>query len=164
MKTQRKISLNSSLPLGLLLFLLAASPSAKAQIQSKVGSGLVGSASLIEDKNNVIASFSPVFNSGKTYVRWLVKNDEKDGVFVIERSRDGVEFEALGFKDRVGSPLCVNLFYSFIDETPGNGINYYRLMAVGTDQSFSYSDVVRVRTEIQSSNPPSNSAMTDPEK
>jgi ribonucleotide monophosphatase NagD (HAD superfamily) len=164
MKTQRKIFLNSRLPLGLLLFLLAVPPSAEAQTQTKVGSGLVGSASLIEDKNNVIASFSPVFNSGKTYVRWLVKNDEKDGVFVIERSRDGVDFEALGFKDRVGSPLCVNLFYSFIDEAPEKGINYYRLMAVGTDQSYSYSDVVRVRTEIQSSNPATNSVMTEPEK
>jgi hypothetical protein len=88
MKTQWKIFLNSPLPLGLLLFLLAVLPSAEAQTQTKVGSGLVGSASLIEDKNNVIESFSPVFNSGKTYLRWLVKNDEKDGVFVIERSRD----------------------------------------------------------------------------
>ena len=165
MKTQRKISLNSSLPLGLVLFLLTASSSStELSAQSKVGTGLVGSASLIKDNNDVIASFSPVHNSGKTYIRWLVKNDEKDGVFVIERSKDGIDFEALGFKDRVGSPLCVNLFYSFVDEQPVNGISYYRLMAIGTDQSFSYSDVVRVRADIQSSNPPTNSAMTDPEK
>jgi len=163
MKTQRKISLNTT-QTGLFLILLLSTISAGLSAQSKIGSGLVGSASLVQDKNNVMASFSPVFNNGKTYVRWLVQNDEKDGVFVIERSKDGVQFEALGFKDRVGSPLCVNLFYSFIDETPSTGTNYYRVMAVGTDQSYSYSDVVRVRTDAQSSNPATNSAMSDTEK
>lgn len=130
-----------------------------ASAQQKMGSGLVGSASLIQDSYNPILSFSPVYNGGKTYVRWLVSNDEKDGIFIVERSTDGVEFEALGFKDRVGSPLCVNLFYSFVDETPNPGQNYYRVMTVGTDQTYTYSDIIRVNTGVPEASNSSNAAI-----
>jgi len=129
--------------------------------QQKMGTGLVGSASLMQDNYNPILSFSPVYNGGKTYVRWLVSNDEKDGIFIIERSADGVEFEAMGFKDRVGSPLCVNLFYSFVDETPIPGENYYRVMTVGTDQTYTYSDVIRVKADIPEASNPSNAAINE---
>jgi hypothetical protein len=130
-----------------------------ASAQQKMGSGLVGSASLMQDSYNPILSFSPVHNGGKTYVRWLVSNDEKDGIFIVERSTDGVEFEALGFKDRVGSPLCVNLFYSFVDETPNPGQNYYRVMTVGTDQTYTYSDIIRVNTGVPEASNSSNAAL-----
>lgn len=130
-----------------------------ASAQQKMGSGLVGSASLIQDSYNPILSFSPVYNGGKTYVRWLVSNDEKDGIFIVERSTDGVEFEALGFKDRVGSPLCVNLFYSFVDEAPNPGENYYRVMTVGTDQTYTYSDIIRVNTGVPEASNSTNAAL-----
>ena len=127
--------------------------------QNKMGTGLVGAASLIQDAYNPILSFSPVYNEGKTYVRWLVANDEKDGIFIVERSADGQDFEALGFKDRVGSPLCVNLFYSFVDEAPIPGENYYRIMTVGTDQTYSYSAVVRVNSTAPVTAAPSSAAL-----
>lgn len=152
-KSYRLIALSSLL---LSLFMLAIPQSFWAQ--TSVGSGLVGSAELIPEKEAPIVSFSPVFASGKTYVRWLVQNDEKDGLFIVERSADGNEYEALGFKDRVGSPLCVNLFYSYIDEEPLNGQTYYRIMSVGTDQTYSYSDVVRVKTDMTVATPATNSA------
>jgi hypothetical protein len=134
-----------------------------ATAQTKMGKGLIGGAELKPDFQNAIVSFSPVYNNGKTFVRWLVSNDEKDGIFIVERSTDGTEFEALGFKDRVGSSLCVNLFYSFIDEAPVTGQSYYRVMSVGTDQTFTYSDVVRVRTDVQSSSPSNNSVSNETE-
>ena len=135
-----------------------------ATAQTKMGEGLVGSAKLLPDQNNAIVSFSPVYNNGKTYLRWLVQNDEKDGIFIVERSADGVAYESLGFKDRVGSPLCVNLFYSYTDDTPVIGQSYYRVMSVGTDQTYSYSDVVRVRTDMPAANSPANSASSGTEK
>ena len=107
-------------------------------------SAMVGKAGLKQDTANTFISFSPVYLDGKTYVRWLVKNDKKDGVFVVERSADGVDFEALGFKDRVGTQLLVNLFYSFVDEEPLPGDNMYRIMQVGADNTFRYSSVVKV--------------------
>ena len=104
-----------------------------------------GTAGLKKDTANTFISFSPVFLDGKTYVRWLVKNDKKDGVFVVERSEDGIDFEALGFKDRVGTQLLVNLFYSYVDEEPLPGDSHYRIMQVGADNTYRYSSVVKVK-------------------
>lgn len=105
---------------------------------------LIDKTEMKQDSVNSFISFSPVYLDGKTYVRWLVKNDKKDGVFVVERSADGVDFEALGFKDRVGTQLLVNLFYSFIDQEPLPGQNHYRIMQVGSDNTYRYSSVVKI--------------------
>jgi hypothetical protein len=101
---------------------------------------------LLRDTVDNFLSFSPVYVEGKTYLRWLVENDRKDGVFIIERSSDGDDFEALGFKDRVGTSKDVNLFYSYVDEAPPVGFAHYRVMQVGTDHTYNYSAVVRVKT------------------
>jgi hypothetical protein len=101
---------------------------------------------LSRDSVNNFLSFSPVYVEGKTYLRWLVENDRKDGVFIVERSSDGDDFEALGFKDRVGTSKDVNLFYSYTDEAPPAGFAHYRVMQVGNDNTFNYSAVVRVKT------------------
>lgn len=161
MKSQRQNSILKGIA-GLFLVTVTCLCSQEVNAQTtKMGAGLVGSASLQPDSYNAISSFSPVHNNGKTYIRWLVSNDEKDGIFIVERSADGVDFEALGFKDRVGTPQCVNLFYSYIDEEPIQGANYYRIMSVGTDQTYSYSDVVRVRTDVPNTSNPSNSASNE---
>lgn len=103
---------------------------------------------LQQDSINTFVSFSPLFVEGKTYVRWMVENDRKDGVFIVERSDDGELYEALGFKDRVGTEKNVKLFYSFIDEEPPVGSAHYRVMQVGTDQTFSYSPSVKIKTGV----------------
>jgi len=103
---------------------------------------------LQKDSIDNFMSFSPVFAEGKTYLRWLVQNDKKDGVFIVERSEDGNQFEALGFKDRIGTDKTVNLFYSWVDDAPPKGFAHYRIMQVGVDNSFNYSDVVRVKTTV----------------
>jgi len=127
----------------------------------KLGNDLKGSARLIEDTEDYMVSFSPVFTNGKTYVRWMVQNDEKDGLYIIERSEDGIDFEALGFRERIGSPLCVNLFYSYVDEAPFDNSTYYRIMQVATDQTYKYSDVVRVKTDMKNQSPQGTSVLSD---
>ena len=114
--------------------------------QSSGNSTEILKGNLKPDSLNTFISFSPVSLDGKTYVRWLVKNDKKDGVFVVERSADGIEFEALGFKDRIGTQLLVNLFYSFTDQEPLPGESHYRIMQIGADNSYNYSSVVKVNT------------------
>lgn len=142
-------------------FTLVASAS-QAQVSSNA-SAMVGKAGLKQDTANTFISFSPVYLDGKTYVRWLVKNDKKDGVFVVERSADGLDFEALGFKDRVGTQLLVNLFYSFVDEEPLPGDNHYRIMQVGADNTFRYSSVVKVKN-TGTANPSGSAASADEPK
>ncbi|MEX1188600.1 MAG: hypothetical protein WED33_05035 [Bacteroidia bacterium] len=119
-----------------------------AQKVSQSSATLLNRGNLTEDSLNTFISFSPVHLDGKTYVRWLVKNDKKDGVFIVERSDDGSEFEALGFRDRIGTQLLVNLFYSYVDEEPMPGASHYRVMQVGADNTFRYSPVVKVVTPM----------------
>jgi hypothetical protein len=118
---------------------------------------------LVKDSIDNFLSFSPVFVEGKTYLRWLVQNDRKDGVFIVERSANGTDFEALGFKDRVGTTKSVNLFYSWIDDAPPAGFAHYRVMQVGVDHTFNYSDIVRVKTTASQSSGGS-AIQTDSEK
>jgi hypothetical protein len=129
--------------------MLIAANQADAQTVSHSGTALLNKSSMVQDSANTFISFSPVYLDGKTYVRWLVKNDKKDGVFVVERSENGTDFEALGFRDRVGTQLLVNLFYSFVDEEPIPGDNHYRVMQVGADNTYRYSSVVKVKTPVE---------------
>lgn len=129
---------------------ILSSTSVMAQKVSNSSATLLNSGELSEDTLNTFISFSPVHLDGKTYVRWLVKNDKKDGVFVVERSEDGSEFEALGFRDRVGTQLLVNLFYSYVDEDPLPGASHYRVMQVGADNTYKYSSVVKVVAPVNS--------------
>ena len=101
---------------------------------------------LVKDDVDNFISFSPVNVEGKVYLRWMVQSDRKDGVYIVERSNDGTNFEALGFKDRVGSDKNMKLFYSWIDVAPPADEAHYRIMQVGVDRTFTYSDVVRVKT------------------
>jgi hypothetical protein len=126
--------------------------------------GFAGKGNLTEDSLNTFISFSPVHLDGKTYVRWLVKNDKKDGIFVVERSEDGTDFEALGFRDRVGTELTVNLFYSFVDEEPLAGTSLYRVMQVGADNTYKYSSVVKVKNEKNPNRGTSSAIETSPTK
>ncbi len=58
--------------------------------------------------------------------------------FDIERSTDGSNFEMIG-RVRGAGDANTPQFYSFIDEKPAAGNNYYRLRQVDFDQDFEYS-------------------------
>ena len=69
-----------------------------------------------------------VFNSGKVYFNWIVKSNSVDCIYVIERSSDGKEYEPVGLKEGIGSPL--ELLYSWVDTKPINGTTYYRIKQI----------------------------------
>src|SRR6185369_5241774 len=52
-----------------------------------------------------------VYNSGKVYLNWVVAANSPDCIYVIERSLDGEEFEPMGLKEGIQSPL--ELLYSW---------------------------------------------------
>jgi Secretion system C-terminal sorting domain len=60
--------------------------------------------------------------------------------FDIERSNDGRNFTKIGEVKGAGNSQVLQQ-YSFTDETPRNGINYYRLKQVDFDGQFTYSAV-----------------------
>ncbi len=72
-----------------------------------------------------------VYNAGKVYFNWIVKANSDDCIYVIERSGDGNEYEPVGLKEGIGSPL--ELLYSWVDTKPVNGTAYYRIKQIDND-------------------------------
>jgi len=72
-----------------------------------------------------------VYNSGKVYLNWVVPENSPDCIYVIERSLDGVEYEPLGLKEGIQSPL--ELLYSWVDTKPMEGMAHYRIKRVNND-------------------------------
>ena len=72
-----------------------------------------------------------VYNTGKVYFNWVVKANSSDCLYVIERSFDGGEYEPVGLKEGIGSPL--ELLYSWVDTKPVFGTAYYRIKQIDND-------------------------------
>lgn len=98
---------------------------------------------LTEDKISPFEQTTVKNNSEKNYLHWIVINDRKNGIFVVERSENGFDFVSVGFKNRIGSSVP-KLSYYFSDSAIPDGKIYYRILAIGEDGLFKYSDTVIV--------------------
>ena len=74
---------------------------------------------------------SLVYNSGKVYLNWVVRSNSDDCIYVVERSVDGIEFEPVGLKEGIGSPL--ELLYSWVDTKPMTGTVQYRIKQINDE-------------------------------
>jgi hypothetical protein len=72
-----------------------------------------------------------VYNSGKVYLNWVVPANSNDCVYVVERSIDGDEYEPVGLKEGIGSPI--ELLYSWIDNQPKDGQSFYRIKQINME-------------------------------
>lgn len=81
-----------------------------------------------------------VFGNDKVQLKWITAMEKNNDHFVIERSKDGVNFEAVTRVEGAKNSN-VNLSYGAYDTEPLSGISYYRLKQVDTDGSFEYSDL-----------------------
>ncbi len=77
---------------------------------------------------------------------WSTSQEVNTSHFVVERSNDGRNFTAIGQVTANGNSNAL-LTYSFTDNSPARGINYYRLRVVDTDNTGKYSQVRSVRNE-----------------
>lgn len=75
---------------------------------------------------------------------WSLQQHEKTNYFVVESSADNSQFTALGKVDSRNIGVAVQK-YSFVDPSPFEGANYYRIKQVDKDGLYSYSKVVYVR-------------------
>ncbi len=78
-------------------------------------------------------------------LNWTTAQETNNDHFDIERSLDGVNYQAIG---RVNSKLhntSLPTDYTFSDLNPANGMNFYRLKQVNADGKFNYSDIVSIK-------------------
>jgi hypothetical protein len=76
-------------------------------------------------------------------LEWETSSEINNDYFEIQRSANGIDFNAIGEVDGSGT-THEHHDYSFLDTKPYRGINYYRLKQVDYDGQFSYSDIVFV--------------------
>ncbi len=74
---------------------------------------------------------------------WETASELNNSHFEVERSIDGRSFREIGWVSGAGT-VQVTQYYSFIDEQPPAGVNYYRLRQVDYDGAFEYTPVVAV--------------------
>lgn len=79
-------------------------------------------------------------------INWSSSQEINSLNFIIERSVDGRSFSAIGqVPANTNSNRVID--YSFIDNAPNKGINYYRMQMVNTDFSKIFSPIKSVRNE-----------------
>ncbi|MGV3510039.1 MAG: T9SS type A sorting domain-containing protein [Sphingobacteriaceae bacterium] len=87
---------------------------------------------------------------GGSEINWSADNSSKNNLYTIERSTDGQNFKSIGSVQKVTD---VKSLYSFFDNKPENGINYYRLKLIESDNTFAHTNIVSVDYSIEDSEP-----------
>lgn len=90
-----------------------------------------------------LVDFSATAQKSKVLAQWRTAQEINSHSFIVERSADGIHFETAGTVAASGN--ATGKGYTFTDNNPYNGLNYYRLKMVDKDGSFTYSQVVTVK-------------------
>lgn len=93
-----------------------------------------------------LTDFSAIKQDQTVRLDWTTATETNNKGFFIERSADGERWQTLGFVAGQGNSTT-SVSYSFLDEKPLPGINYYRLLQVDFDGRETFSAVVPVTLE-----------------
>jgi Secretion system C-terminal sorting domain len=98
---------------------------------------------------SVISDFRVVPRNNQIRLNWRADNQEILDHFVVERSNDGIDFNPIGY---VGSNSDHHTgLFSFPHLSNENGTEFFRLLEIFKDSSFSYSSVLKVATTGENS-------------
>ncbi len=78
-----------------------------------------------------------ITESQQTVLKWATASEKDNDYFEVERSKNASDFESIG-KIKGKGTIDLRNDYSFTDESPLKGINYYRLKQVDFDGQYSY--------------------------
>lgn len=89
-------------------------------------------------------------NNGKTVdIQWTTVSEKDNAYFTIEKSRDGLSFEALTVREGTGNSNTTTHYYEQ-DLSPFEGLSYYRLKQNDHSGHSSYSTIISIdRNENQ---------------
>jgi hypothetical protein len=82
-------------------------------------------------------------NNGTINVEWSTASEHKSKHFILQRSRDGINFTSIATIKAAGESKTVRT-YAHTDKQPFAGNNYYRLLQVDNDGSVVTSKIVSV--------------------
>ncbi len=108
-----------------------------------------GRGEIVAQANNIalpiqLLSFGATLVGKEIKVQWQTSSEINSASFVVEKSVDGIHWQAIGTVSAAGRST-VPLSYQLFDPHPVEGMNYYRLKSVDLDSRFAYSGVAGVR-------------------
>jgi hypothetical protein len=79
-------------------------------------------------------------------LKWVTASEKNNAFFLVERAIDGIDFTSLG---KVNSAFSdgnshITQRYAYQDQSPAEGINYYRFRQVDKNSDYVYSPIVAV--------------------
>jgi hypothetical protein len=93
-----------------------------------------------------LLNFTAQKNNRVNKISWSTSQEINTNSFTVEHSIDGINFIAIGLVAANGNSTN-QLNYSFTDQTPAKGQNYYRLLITDIDGKVGYSPIRNVRNE-----------------
>ncbi|MCB0769599.1 MAG: CUB domain-containing protein [Flavobacteriales bacterium] len=82
-------------------------------------------------------------NGSDVVVEWTTNFERGSERFTIERSSDGVVFQAVGMEMANGNTEALSA-YTFLDKNAPLGVDYYRIRSTGSNGAEQYSPIVSV--------------------
>ena len=88
-------------------------------------------------------NFEGQLQNNKTSLQWQVQNQQNLKYFIVEKSKDSINFSAI---ENVAAKNnnSIETAYSTTDNSPYTGANFYRLKLKKLDSTFTYSQLVNV--------------------
>ena len=91
-----------------------------------------------------LISFNDEKKGEKVAIQWDSHNEKGLLHYAVERSSDGMNFKTIDIEKPIAKNETEKVAYSFIDEKPELGINYYRLQIKDLNGNMKYSKVASV--------------------
>lgn len=94
----------------------------------------------------LITNLKATQNNQSVLLDWKTEKEVNNLEFQVERSQDSINFSLIGSRASQASDGNSNtvLNYNFIDGSPLNGQNFYRLKQLDKDGKYRYSDVIKM--------------------
>lgn len=96
-----------------------------------------------------LTSFTAKLSGTSVNLNFSTASERNNDYFSIERSSNGYHFSEIGRVKGAGDSNVPQV-YTFTDDEPLPGKNYYRLRQVDFDGKYAYSPVVSVKTAVES--------------
>ncbi len=90
-----------------------------------------------------LTTFSGKVTKAGNALNWSTASELNNSHFEIQRSKAGKSWQAIGKVQGAGTTLEAQT-YTFVDDNPLPGANYYRLKQMDVDGTFAYSDAIQL--------------------
>jgi hypothetical protein len=133
----------------MMIFLFMVNPNLIAQAPY-ANQSLLMVAEKNESPLKCIKNFSLSIYNDIVYLNLVMKGEPDNSVFLLERSQNNIDFTAIDKKNGFAAPnMSTEILYSFKDQNPNPGTNYYRIKQFRNDGIlYSYILSVYLKEEV----------------